>query len=140
MAQRYYHLKIWRRAVIAALWMIGPVLMGFLAAMISGEHGSVVFVVVGLYVGVSGAVSYLLLPLVPPLRRLGAIGRTASIAAGAALPTIAFSAYFALSGSSPWFFNFEAGLAVAYACICALLISQVEFRWRSEQPGSSRFF
>jgi hypothetical protein len=127
-----YHLKIWQRGVIAALWLIGPVLMGFLAAMISGEHGSVVFVVVGLYVGVSGVVSYLLFPLVPPFRRLGATGRMAAFAAGAALPTIAFSGYFALSGSTrTWFFNFESGLAVAFACICALLISQIEFRWRS---------
>jgi hypothetical protein len=126
-----YHLKIWQRAVIAALWMIAPVLMGFLAAMISGEHGSVVFVVVGLYVGVSGAVSYLFSWLVPPFRRLGAIGRATIIAAAAALPTIAFCAYFALSASSWWFFNFESGLAVAYACICALLISQIECRWRS---------
>jgi hypothetical protein len=128
-----YHLKIWQRAVIAALWMVGPVLMGFLAAMISGEHGSVVFVV-GLYAGVSGAVSYLFSWLVPPFRRLGAIGHATIIAAAAALPTVAFSAYFALSASSPWFFNFESGLAVAYACICALLISQIEFRWRLSKP------
>jgi hypothetical protein len=66
------HLRIWQRAVIAALWLISPALMGFLAAIISGEHGSVVFVVVGLYVGVSGALSYLLFPLFPPFRRLGA--------------------------------------------------------------------
>jgi len=49
------HLKFGKRAAIAALWLVSPVLMGILAATMSGEHGSIVYVVVGLYVGVPGA-------------------------------------------------------------------------------------
>ena len=126
-------LRIWQRSVIVSLWLIGPVVMGILAAIISGDHGSVVFVAVGLYVGISGAVSYLLLPLLSPFRRLGGTGRLAACAAAAALPTVAFSVYVALSDSSRsnvWSFYFEPGIATAFACICAVLVSQLESRWR----------
>jgi hypothetical protein len=44
------HLELWKRVVIAALWPASSLLMGFLAATLSAEHGSIAFVVVGLYV------------------------------------------------------------------------------------------
>lgn len=123
-------LKVWRRFAMAAVWLIGPVLMGILAATISGEHGSVLFVAVGLYVGVSGAVSYLLLPLLPRFRRLGGTQRIAVSAGVAALPTVVLSAYFAPSAA--WFFNVESGTAIVFACICAIVVAQLESRWRTQ--------
>jgi hypothetical protein len=124
-------LKIWQRAVIAAVWLIGPVMMGILVATISGEHGSVLYVVVGLCVGVSGAISYLLLPLLSPFRRLKGIGRIAVCAGVAVLPTVVFSAYVARSGSSR-FFYFTSGVAIAFLCICAVLVSLLESRFKSD--------
>jgi hypothetical protein len=122
-------LKVRQRIAIAALWLMVPVLMGILAATISGEHGSVLFVAVGLYVGVSGVVSYILLPLLPPFGRLGGIQRIVVFAGVAALPTVVISAHFARSDA--WFFNSESGTAIVFACICAILVAQLESRWRT---------
>ena len=93
------HLELWKRVVIAALWPVSSLLMGLLAATLSGEHGSIVFVVVGLYVGVPGAIVYLLLPLLALFRKLGSWGRIAAYTVVAILPTVACSAYAAFSNS-----------------------------------------
>ena len=125
------HLELWKRAAIATLWPVSSLLMGFLAATLSGEHGSIVFVVVGLYVGVSGAISYLLLPLLSPFRRLEGLGRIVAYTVVAILPTVACSAYVALSNSrlATSFFFSMSGIATGFACICAMLATQVESRW-----------
>src|SRR5579863_6285421 len=93
------YLKFWRRAAVAVLWLVGPIFMGILAATISGEHGSIVLVVVGLYVGVPGAISYLLLPSLSPFRKLGQLGRFVTYTATAILPTVTCAAYAALTNS-----------------------------------------
>jgi len=125
------HLKFGKRAAIAALWLVSPVLMGILAATMSGEHGSIVYVVVGLYVGVPGAISYLLLPLLSLFRGLGLIGRIATYTVAGALPTVACAAYVALSNSrsTASLFFFMSGIAIGFACISAILATQVESRW-----------
>jgi hypothetical protein len=125
------YLELWKRVAIAALWPVSSLLMGFLAATLSGEHGSIVFVVVGLYVGVPGAIGYLLLPLLSLFRRLGVGGRIAAYTVVAILPTVACSAYAALSNSQlkASFVLLMSGIATGFACICALLATQVESRW-----------
>src|SRR5882724_9999503 len=124
-------LKFWKRTAIAVLWLVSPVLMGILAATISGEHGSIVFVVVGLYVGIPGAITYLLLPLLSPFRELGGLGRFVTYTVEAILPTVACAAYVVLasSRSTPSFFFFMSSIATGFACICAMLVTQVESRW-----------
>jgi hypothetical protein len=48
-------------AKIAAVWLLGCPLAGVALALISGEFGSIGFVVIGLYVGVFGALFHALL-------------------------------------------------------------------------------
>jgi hypothetical protein len=125
------HLGPLKRAAIAALWPVSSLLMGILAAAFSGEHGSIVFVVVGLYVGVSGAISYFLLPLLSPFRRLESLGRIVTYTVLAILPTIVCAAYVVLSNSrltTSLFFSISS-IATGFACICAVLATQVESRW-----------
>ena len=129
------YLNFWRRAAVAILWLAGPIFMGFLAATISGEHGSIVFVIVGLYVGIPGAISYLLLPLLLPFRKLGGLGRFVTYTVSAILPTVACAAYAALtnSRSTGSFFLFMSGIAIGFAGTCALLVMQIESRWLAGQ-------
>jgi hypothetical protein len=124
-------LELWKRVVIAALWPVSSLLTGFLAATLSGGHGSIVFVVVGIYVGVPGAIAYLLLPLLSLFRKLGSWGRIAAYTVVAILPTVACSAYAAFSTSqlkASFVFSMS-GIAAGFACICAMLATQVETRW-----------
>jgi hypothetical protein len=48
-------------AKIVAVWLLGGPLVGVLLALMSGEFGSIGFVVIGLYVGVCGALFHALL-------------------------------------------------------------------------------
>src|ERR1700722_5578763 len=125
------HLELWKRVSIAALWPISSPWLGFLAATLSGEQGSIVFVVVGLYVGVPGAIAYLLLPLLSLFRKLGSWGRIVAFTVVAVLPTVACSTYAALSSSqlkASFVFSMS-GIATGFACVCAMLATQVESRW-----------
>jgi hypothetical protein len=125
------HLELWKRVAIAALWPVSSLLMGFLAATLSGEHGAIVFVVVGLYVGVPGAIAYLLLPLSPLFKKLGSWGRIAVYTVVSILSTVACSTYAALSNSqlkASFVFSMS-GIATGFACFCATLATQVESRW-----------
>lgn len=133
-------LKFWKRAAIAVMWLVGPILMGILAATVSGEHGSIVFVVIGLYVGVPGAISYLLLPLFSRFRRLGGLGRFVSYTVAATLPTVACASYVVMgdSRSTASLFFFMSGIAAGFACICAMLVAQVASLWVA-QPRTQRF-
>jgi hypothetical protein len=116
-------LKFWQRAVLALTWFVSSVSMGILCSLISGEHGSVAFVVVGLYVGASGATAYLLLPLLPPLARLGSLGRLITTATVAALPNVVFLLYAEMG------FHRLTGAAVVFACISTALVMYIESRW-----------
>jgi hypothetical protein len=106
--------------------------MGFIVAVMSREHASVGFIIVGVVVGISGAVSYLLLPWCPPFRRLSALGRLVTSAVTAALPTVAFGAYAAFSKSAPLdvasLLNFTS-IAMGFASISAMLVARVESWW-----------
>jgi len=111
--------------------------MGWIAASIGGGGASVIVLIVGIYVGISGAVSYLLLPLVASYRNLGRPGRLVASSATAALPPIAFLAYSVFTlptqpgapGAHASFFYMVAGTATVLACISAVLVAYVESRW-----------
>jgi hypothetical protein len=52
----------WRTtALVASVWLFGCPLAGIVAAFLSGEFGSIGFVVMGLYVGVLGALIHAVL-------------------------------------------------------------------------------
>jgi hypothetical protein len=82
----------WRRtALVAAVWVLGCPIAGFVLALLSGEFGSIGFVVVGLYVGIVGGVGHALFS-----RAKWFVGCRYSLqvliaAAAAALPLLAVS-------------------------------------------------
>ncbi len=130
-------ISLWRRAALALLWPICTVGMGWIGASISGGGASVIVLIVGIYVGIAGAVSYLLLPLVASCRSLGRPGRLAASTTAAALPPIAFLAYSVFSlptqpgapGAHASFLYMVAGTATVLAFIGAVLVAYVESRW-----------
>ncbi len=114
-------LQIWRRFVIAVLWLVIPSLLGLIVATIDHEHGSIGFVVLGIYVGASGTIGYMVLSLSPSFRRLKTRTRVIACTTAAALPVITIAIYLSLVSA--------AGIAAAYACICGVAVAQLEARW-----------
>ena len=128
---------LWRRLILAGLLPVCTVAIGA-AAIVGGDIGSIVFAVVGLYVGVAGFAAYLLMSLLIPYRRLGMLGRFATLAVAAALPPIACLAYdsfywpYARSvppASIASGFYLMAGTAAVLAIIGAGVVTLVESRW-----------
>ena len=67
----------WRLAALASfLWLFVCTAAGVLIAVISGEHGSVVFAIFGLLVGISGAIASAALLLWPSFRIYSPVQRT----------------------------------------------------------------
>jgi hypothetical protein len=134
------YLKLWKRAAIAVLWLVGPVLMGILAASMMRRtwlgrlrcHRTVRWSPRG--------DSYLLLPLLSPLRKLGGWGRVVAYTVAAILPTVVCAAYVALSDprSAASFFFFMSGVAAGFACICAVLCDATRIPVASLPGDSSR--
>lgn len=51
--------KLWRSISSACvLWLVGGAVGGMVPAAISGEHGSIIFVVLGVFTGICGAVTH----------------------------------------------------------------------------------
>jgi hypothetical protein len=130
-------ITFWRRAALALLWPVCTILMGWIAASIGGGGASVIVLIVGIYVGIAGAVSHLLLPFVASYRSLSRPGRLAASTTAAALPPVAFLAYSVFSlptepgppAAHASFFYMVAGTATVLACIGAVLVAYVESRW-----------
>ena len=127
----------WKRLVLAGLLPICTIAIGA-AAIVGGDIGSIIFAVVGLYVGVAGFAAYLLMSLLKPYRRLGMLGRFATLAAAAALPPIAYLAYDSFywpharsvpAASIASGFYLMAGIAAVLAVIGAAVVLLVESRW-----------
>jgi hypothetical protein len=126
-----------RRAALALLWPVCTVVMGWIAASIGGGGASVIVLIVGIYVGIAGAVSYVLLPFCASFRSLGRPGRLAVSTTAAALPPIAFLGYSVFSlptqpglpAAHASFFYMVAGTATVLACIGTVLVTYVESRW-----------
>jgi hypothetical protein len=114
-------LQVWKRFVIAVLWLVIPSLLGLIVATINHEHGSIGFVVLGIYVGASGAIGYMVLCLSPSFRRLKTRTRLIACTTAAALPVITIASYQSLFSA--------AGIAAAFACICGVTVAQLEARW-----------
>lgn len=82
----------WRiTARVAAIWVLGCPLVGVLMAVLSGEHGSVGFVAIGLYLGVVGGIFHALLTRSVWYRRLDYPLQVLTAAACASLPLLALS-------------------------------------------------
>jgi hypothetical protein len=133
-------LKIWQRAALFALWIVIATLLGVIEAIIDAEHGSVVFVVVGLYVGIAGAITSLLLSFVPHFGRLTRVGRVLTSTVVASLPIVLFLTYDSFA-RTPYpmtavarasYLALMGGTATVVAFIGAIVIAAIESR-RSNQ-------
>ena len=130
-------ISLWRHAALALLWPVCTVVMGWIAASIGGGGGSVIALIVGIYVGIAGAISYVLLAFVASYRSLGRLGRLAASTTTAALPPIAFLGYSVFTlptepgspAAHASFFYMVVGTATVLACIGAVLVAYVESRW-----------
>lgn len=70
----------WQKSIWAALiWFIGCSLSGFIFAAVSGEHGSIIFVMFGVAIGACGGLSNSLLLLWAHFRGLPAIQRNGAV-------------------------------------------------------------
>ena len=79
----------WRTVgVLVALWVVGCTVAGIVVASGIGEFGSAVYVGVGFFVGVSGAIAHGLLLQLERFRRVGYLAQTFVLAATAGLPTL----------------------------------------------------
>ncbi len=55
-------------ALAFLVWLGTGILIGLVAAFLSGEHGSIAFVIEGLFVGMSGGFAHVALLALPPFR------------------------------------------------------------------------
>jgi hypothetical protein len=53
------HYPVWRALGIAMLLFVVPSFLGFLAAFLIQEHGSVIFLVIGFWIGILASAIYL---------------------------------------------------------------------------------
>jgi hypothetical protein len=83
----------WRTtALMGAVWLIGCPLAGALIGLLSGEFGSIAFVVIGTYVGVLGALFHVLLTRYAMFLRRSYPSQVVISAAAPALPLLLYSA------------------------------------------------
>jgi len=76
----------WRSGLrLVALWLGLCTLTGVLAAAAYGEFGSIVLIIMGVFVGASGALAHILLLRVKSFRRCGGLARTLLLWGGAAI-------------------------------------------------------
>jgi len=133
-------LKIWQQAALLALWIFVPIFLGVIRAIFNGEHGSVVFVVIGFYVGITGAISYVLLELIPRFGRLGSGGRLIISTVAAAMPTVIFLIYDSFvphtypitPGARASYLALMSGTATAFAFIGAIIITGIASAWSNQ--------
>lgn len=136
-------LKIWQRAAVLALWIFVPIFLGVVRASFNGEHGSVVFVLVGFYVGIAGAISYLLFELIPQFRRLGSVWRLTISTVAAAMPTVIFLIYDSFAphtypitpGARASYLALMSGTATAFAFIAAIIITGIASGWSNQDSA-----
>jgi ABC-type sugar transport system permease subunit len=119
----------WKRAVLAViLWPVGCSLVGFLIATASGEHGSIIFLGLGVLVGVAGASAHAGLLLIARFRRVSSLGQTLLVWATTAVILMALAIAFAMDSNSPSKLREALGFIFLYAALPALVAATV-FNW-----------
>ncbi len=132
-------LKIWQRAALFLLWIVISTLLGLIAATIDGEHGSVVFIVVGLYVGIAGAITSLLLSFLPGFGRLDSVGKVITSTIAASIPIIMFLTYDSFArktyptSARASYLTLMGATATVVAFIGAIAIAEIEARWSNQR-------
>jgi hypothetical protein len=126
----------WRVARLAMIWLFGCSLAGLIIAMINGEFGSIVYVIVGVFVGLSGALSHCLLVRRASFRRRSKVTKAMFVWVGAMIIPLAWTVVGALDSnakvSGDYVFIFGGGIAV-FALVASICITAYDAR-RSVLP------
>jgi hypothetical protein len=99
--------------------------------MINGEFGSIVYVIVGVFVGLSGAVSHCLLVRSESFKRRSIIAKAAILWVGAMILPISWAVRGALDSHVPvgkYYLAFFSGGIALFALVAAICISMLEAR------------
>jgi ABC-type sugar transport system permease subunit len=110
------------------LWLAGCSLVGFLVATASGEHGSIIFLGLGVLIGAAGASAHAGLLLFGRFRRLPSLGQTLLVWATTAVILMALAVAFAMDSNSPSKLREALGFIALYAALPALAAATV-FNW-----------
>jgi len=109
----------WRKSVlIGLLWPVGLTLLGIAAATASGEHGSIIFVAMGLIMGLCGAASHASLLLWARYRALPTLLRVLSVWATSMMLFLIVGALLAQRPTEVFFM-------VSYVAIPAILAAAI---------------
>lgn len=116
----------WKVASLATVWLVGCSLAGLVIAMINGEFGSIVYVIVGVFVGLSGAISHWLLVRRASFRRRSEIMKAVILWIGAMIIPLMWTVIGALYSnakvSGDYVFIFGGGIAV-FALVASICIT-----------------
>jgi hypothetical protein len=122
----------WRVAKLAAIWIVGCSFAGVVVAMVNGEFGSIVFAIVGVFVGLSGAISHCVLIRRVSFRRRSDFEKAAILWVAAMVLPGAWAVFGALNSDAPidryYLIYFGGGIAV-FALVASVCIALFEARW-----------
>ncbi len=104
-------------------WLLASTLVGFLAAMLSGEHGSVVFIGLGFSVGIAGALSHNILLAATKYRSFSGPRKALTLWSGTMLALVALAAVAASNWDQPYSSALKDAVALVllYCAVPALL-------------------
>jgi hypothetical protein len=66
-------------AIAIALWLVGGTSIGFTIATVIGEHGSIIWAILGFAIGLAGAIAHATLLFLPSFRRQSRTRQTISL-------------------------------------------------------------
>jgi hypothetical protein len=117
---------------IAALWVVGCSVVGFLAATYNGEFGSIVYVFIGVLVGISGAITHCVLVGRDAFRRRSDTFKAIALWIGAMTLPLVWAGYGTLTSTRPidgsYYVVFGGEIAII-ALIAAVAMMLFEARW-----------
>jgi len=113
------------------IWLFGCSLAGIIIAMINGEFGSIVFVIAGVFVGLSGALSHCLLVRRASFSRRSEVTKAMIVWIGAMIIPLAWTVVGALNSkakvSAGYVYIFGGGIAV-FALVASICITAYDAR------------
>ena len=83
----------WRQAFRAALlWLVGCSTFGFIVASVNGEHGSIIFLGYGIFVGLAGGISHVALLAIQRIRSLNKLPRALVLSCATTILMLVYAA------------------------------------------------
>jgi MFS family permease len=115
-----------RVVILSATWILGCSFAGLVAAMIDGEFGSLALVGIGLFTGVSGAISHCILIRRFSFRRRSKLAQAVTLWSGASVLPVAWALLGVMNSTRPvaWYYLiYIVGGIAAFALLAAACIT-----------------